>query len=118
MAKDIKRSAYLEEAYLAMEEIVKGIFRLAEAEHYLEEDGYHEIPSYFEQRVGKLREVVMYVYPPKTREELEEFLKCFDSEDFSPSIRRRERVLEIYYIGANLLERKKARAKKENSKAA
>jgi|SRR5579884_334484 len=118
MVKSIKKSAYSEAAYLSMQEIVHGILRLAEAEHYIEEDGYLEIPSYFKERVSKLREVIMYVHPPKTRAELEEFLKCFDSKDFSPSIRRRERVFEIYYIGADIFEKQKARAKKENSKAA
>jgi hypothetical protein len=118
MVKRIKRSAYSESAYLAMEEIVQGILRLAEAEHYLEENGYFELPSYFKERVGKLKEVITYMHPPKTRAELEEFLKCFDSGDFSPVMRKRERVLEIYYIGANLFERAKAGDKEENSKAA
>ncbi len=118
MVKNIKRSAYSESAYLAMQEIVQGIFRLAEAEYYLEEDGYFELPSYFKERVGKLKEVITFVHPPRTRAELEEFLSCFDSGDFSPVMRKRERVLEIYYIGANIFEREKARDKKENSQAA
>src|ERR1700757_3645571 len=115
MVERIKRSAHSESVYLAMVEIVQGILRLAEEEHYLEEDGYVEIPSYFKDKIGKLREVIMYVHPPKTRAELEEFLKCFDSENFSPSIKRRERAFEIYYIGADLYERAQARDKEENS---
>jgi hypothetical protein len=117
MVKNIKRSAYFESAYLAMQEIVQGIFRLSEAEHYLEEDGYFQVPSYFKERVGKLREVITCVHPPRTRAELEEFLRCFDSGDFSPVIRKKERELEIYYIGASIFEREKTRAKKENSQA-
>ena len=117
MVKDIKRIVYLESAYPALSKIVQGIIELAEAESYLGEDGYFELPFYFRERVSKLREVITRVHPPEKGSELEEFLRCFDSGDFSPLMRKRKRELEVWYLEAKAYEREKTRAKEKNSEA-
>jgi hypothetical protein len=109
MVKDIKRITYFEFAYPALRKIIEGILELAEAESYLGEDGYFELPMYFRERITKLRDVITRVREPEKASEIEVFLNCFDSGDFSPILKRRERELDVWYIGARAYEREKAK---------
>jgi len=109
MVKDIKRITYFEFAYPALRKIIEGILELAEAESYLGEDGYFLLPPYFRERITKLRDVITRVWIPEKASEIEVFLSCFDSGDFSPILKRRERELDVWYIGARAYEREKAK---------
>jgi hypothetical protein len=109
MVRDIKRITYLEFAYPALRKIIEGIILLAEAESYLGEDGYFELPGYFRERITNLRDVITRIRVPERASEMELFLRCFDSGDFSPILKRRERELDVWYIGARAYEREKAK---------
>ncbi len=119
MNKSMKKTVYYTEAYPAILDIAHGIMKLAEVERFVlrsveSKNGNARLPGYFfklppylSERITALRSVLTRIRQPRTKQELELFLDCFTKCDYSPLLTKKERQLEIWYIGVEAYEREK-----------